>query len=80
MPGETGGTREIMKVLAREISPDTYVNVMDQYRPCGKAVGDREIGRRITAEEFREALDGAREAGLRRLDPRERWRVLFRPQ
>ena len=35
MPGCLEETREILRFLAQEISVDTYVNVMDQYRPCG---------------------------------------------
>ena len=34
MPDGLAGTREIMEFLAREISPNTYVNVMGQYRPA----------------------------------------------
>lgn len=75
MPDGVAGTREVMDFIAREISPNTYVNVMDQYRPCGDAVRDEMINRRLTAGEFREALDTAREAGLKRLDPRDRMRV-----
>src|SRR5262249_31761647 len=36
MPGEIAGTESIMQFLASEISPDTYVNVMDQYYPAGR--------------------------------------------
>ena len=39
LPDDLAGTREIMEFLAREISPRTYVNVMGQYRPCGRAGG-----------------------------------------
>jgi putative pyruvate formate lyase activating enzyme len=74
MPLGVAGTREVLAFLAGEISRDTYVNVMDQYRPCGKACEDEFIGRRLTAEEFREALDSARSVGLRRLDSRESFR------
>jgi putative pyruvate formate lyase activating enzyme len=77
MPGGIAGTREIMGFIANEISPDTYVNVMDQYRPCGDAVKDSVINRRLTADEFRRAVDTAVDAGLTRLDPRERRRFLF---
>ncbi|MBN1106492.1 MAG: radical SAM protein [Deltaproteobacteria bacterium] len=77
MPHGIGGTREIMRFLAEEISPDTYVNVMDQYRPCGEASRDEFINRGLTAREFRDATDAAREAGLRRLDPRDRIRLVF---
>jgi putative pyruvate formate lyase activating enzyme len=75
MPGGIAGTRRVAEFLAGEISPDTYVNVMDQYRPVGEACGDETIGRRLTAAEFREATAAAREAGLHRLDPRDRVRL-----
>jgi putative pyruvate formate lyase activating enzyme len=77
MPGGIAGTEEIAKFLAEEISPLTYVNVMDQYRPCGSARSDTIIRRRLTGREFGEATEAARKAGLGRLDPRERLRVMF---
>jgi putative pyruvate formate lyase activating enzyme len=70
MPGGVAGTREVMRFLAREVSRDTYVNVMAQYRPCGDASQMPEIARRVTAGEFEEALRAAEEEGLRRLDER----------
>jgi putative pyruvate formate lyase activating enzyme len=75
MPGDIAGSREVFEWVARELGPDTYINVMDQYYPAGK-VGDGqfvEINRRITAEEFLAARVAAREAGLMRLDSRRRW-------
>jgi putative pyruvate formate lyase activating enzyme len=68
MPNGVANTEEVMKFLADEISAETYVNVMDQYRPCYKAKEDRLINRRITGEEFQKAIDSARKAGLKRLD------------
>lgn len=72
MPGGIAGTREIMEWIARELGPNTYVNVMNQYHPAGKvSVKDYvEINRRLNSEEFRQALAAARAAGLRRLDGR----------
>jgi putative pyruvate formate lyase activating enzyme len=78
MPEQVAGTREIMEFLAREISPNTYVNVMDQYRPCGSADKDEFINRRLTSREYRNAVDATKRAGLTRLDPRERPRLVFR--
>jgi len=66
LPGNLAGTREVMRFLAAEISEDTYVNVMDQYRPAFKAVGHPNIGRRITTQEYAEAMHIARSEGLRR--------------
>ncbi len=68
MPNGVAGTPDVMKFLATEISPNTYVNVMAQYRPCGKAIGDEQIGRLISGAEFENALNSARNAGLTRLD------------
>ncbi|HBX43548.1 MAG TPA: radical SAM protein [Deltaproteobacteria bacterium] len=68
MPGEASTTRSVIDFLADGIGKDTYLNLMDQYRPCGRALGFPEIGRRITSDEWREALDYALEKGLYRLD------------
>ncbi|MFQ5893266.1 MAG: radical SAM protein [Nitrospinota bacterium] len=71
MPGALEETREIMQFLATEISPHTYVNIMDQYRPAGRAVQFEryeEINRRVTRKELLEAYRFAQEAGLRRFD------------
>lgn len=77
MPKGVANTKEIVTFLADEISTDTYVNVMDQYRPCGGAVKDSMIGTRLSREEFQEALRVAKAAGLKRLDPRIRLVRLF---
>jgi putative pyruvate formate lyase activating enzyme len=74
MPGGVAGTAEVMRFLAGEISRDTYVNVMDQYRPCWEANKTPAINRRITLEEYEQALEAARQAGLHRLDDRVRMR------
>jgi putative pyruvate formate lyase activating enzyme len=72
MPEGLAGSAFILRFIAEEISPNTYVNIMDQYHPCGEAVGKPEIGRRITSREFQEALQAAGEAGLKRLDERHK--------
>ncbi len=77
MPGGLDETREILRFLAREVSIDTYVNVMDQYRPCGQAYQYPPIDRRLTNGEFQEALKMAGEAGLQRLDEKD-WLRIFK--
>src|SRR5689334_17754046 len=75
MPGVLEDTREIMRWIAEKLSPDTYVNVMDQHYPAYKAETKSrfpEINRRISDREFCSALELARDAGLWRLDTR--WR------
>jgi putative pyruvate formate lyase activating enzyme len=70
MPDGLAGTRDIMRFLATEVSKNTYVNVMSQYRPCGEAHRYRELQRMITVEEYREAVRMAHEEGIHRLDER----------
>lgn len=76
MPNRVAGAEEIFRFLAEDISPDTYVNIMDQYFPDAQVVRKpgryEEIERRITGSEFREAKQAARDAGLYRID--QRWR------
>jgi putative pyruvate formate lyase activating enzyme len=76
LPEGLAGTDEVMRFLAAEISPRTYINIMDQYFPCGDIPPRSSLGRRITGEEYEEALDLARAAGLTRLDNRERNRLV----
>jgi putative pyruvate formate lyase activating enzyme len=76
LPGGLAGTREAMRFLAREVSPDTYVNVMAQYHPCGDAMEHPPLNRRITGKEYEEALTIAREEGLHRLDQRRGIRMI----
>ncbi len=72
MPGQEEEAAAIFEWLAAEISPDTYVNVMGQYRPEYKVDGDRyeDINRRPLAQELNSASAAARRAGLWRLDER----------
>ncbi len=78
LPHGQAGTREAMRFLAQDVSANTYVNVMAQYRPCGEAHRDSSLKRRITPEEFKQALQMAAEEGIHRLDRREgRWILRF---
>jgi putative pyruvate formate lyase activating enzyme len=77
MPNGVAGSEQVFKFLAEEVSENTYLNVMDQYRPCGTAHRDEFLDRRLTSQEFRGALDAARKSGLKRLDSRERMRLVL---
>jgi putative pyruvate formate lyase activating enzyme len=72
MPGGLDETRQILEWIARELGPDTYVNLMDQYYPAGKVneAAFPEINRRLTTNEFQEARRIAADLGLQRLDER----------
>jgi putative pyruvate formate lyase activating enzyme len=67
MPDKLDQTKAIMEFLARKLSADTFVNVMDQYRPCYHAERFPELNRRLTAGEFTKALEVAEGAGLKRI-------------
>ncbi|NVM56761.1 MAG: radical SAM protein [Desulfobacterales bacterium] len=72
LPDELAGTREVMRFLATEISANSYVNIMAQYRPCGRASEVPALRRGITDEEYQEAIEIARKEGITRLDERKR--------
>ncbi|MGB8707409.1 MAG: radical SAM protein [Dehalococcoidia bacterium] len=68
LPNELAGTKEIMKFIAEEISPNSYVNVMSQYHPCYKAFSIRQLNRSLSKQEFLEAVNAAARTRLNRLD------------
>ncbi len=78
LPGGLAGTGEIVRFLAGQISPHTYLNLMDQYRPAYKARHFPELNRGISGQEYAQAIRLAEEAGLGRLDGR-RAAVWVRP-
>ena len=76
MPEQTDEAAQIFNWLAAELSPDTYVNIMDQYRPQFQ-VGDSDtkgkytdINRTPSSAEMQAAREAAYHAGLFRLDER----------
>jgi putative pyruvate formate lyase activating enzyme len=73
LPDGLAGTAAVLDFLAREVSPDTYLNLMDQYRPAYRAHEHPELDRRPTRTEHGEALAVAARLGLSRLDPGWRW-------
>jgi putative pyruvate formate lyase activating enzyme len=72
LPEDIAGTGDVLDFLAREISPDTYVNIMEQYRPCYRAGEYPPLDRRIRPREFEAAQAHARRCGLHRLAWRQR--------
>jgi putative pyruvate formate lyase activating enzyme len=64
MPSGVSGTKEIIGWIAKNLPKDTYINIMSQYTPMHKAYEYPSIARRITREEYNEAIRAAMEAGL----------------
>lgn len=77
LPGGIAGTDKVLEFIANEISRQTYLNLMDQYRPCWRAGQYPEIDRPLTSEEYRQALDAAARLGFTRLDHRRERKLLW---
>lgn len=69
LPSNLSGTDKIVRFLA-QLSRNTYLNLMDQYHPAYKSHHYPEINRRITKQEYQEAVQLAKDAGLFNLDRR----------
>lgn len=72
LPEGLAGTRDIMRFVANEISKNSYVNVMAQYRPCGQAYTMPPLNRVLARDEYLDAVRAAQEEGITRLDQRRR--------
>ena len=70
LPENLSGTDRVLRFIADEISINTYVNLMDQYRPCYRADEHPPLDRRISSAEYRQALQWAHELRFGRLDKR----------
>ena len=69
LPSGLAGTRDIMRFTARQISPNTYVNIMPQFKPYYRSREVRELMNRITECDYADVLKTAREEGITRIDP-----------
>jgi putative pyruvate formate lyase activating enzyme len=77
LPDGLAGTEQIVHFLAEEISPNTYLNLMDQYRPAYKIHGEDALNRQLRKEEYQQAQNMAHKAGLKRLDQRRSRLIYF---
>ena len=68
LPNGLAGTEKTVRFLSQDISPDTYLNVIAQYRPQYQVYNVPSISRAVNAQEFREAINLARCYGISRLD------------
>ena len=64
LPGHLSGSAKIMDFIANELGCDTYISLMSQYFPCYKAKDYPELSRRLTREEYLEAMDIMHSYGL----------------
>ena len=66
LPNDLSGSEKVLEFIAEEISTNSYVNVMSQYKPAGKARQYVELSRNPTREEFNNVINIARNLGLTR--------------
>ncbi len=66
LPHGLAGSEAIFEFIATDLSRESYVNIMAQYRPMYKACEYEELSRAITLREYQEALRSARKRGLHR--------------
>ena len=67
LPHNLAGTKKVMKFIT-SLSSDSYINIMAQYHPTNKARRYPKLNRRITSQEFQEAIKIAKEENLHRFD------------
>lgn len=65
LPDGLAGSGAIFDFIVKELSPDTYVNIMAQYYPCYKASVFSELNRRITRKEYMDTVGLAKKKGIR---------------
>jgi putative pyruvate formate lyase activating enzyme len=66
LPNRLAGSQRVLEFVARELSVDSYINIMDQYRPAYRAIRYNELGRTIAVGEYEEVLEWASAFGLHR--------------
>jgi len=76
MPGLLAETEAILRFIATTLSPNTYINIMAQYHPCGRADQFDELRRTISGDEYHQALEIAATLGLTRIDRPDLSRLL----
>jgi putative pyruvate formate lyase activating enzyme len=64
LPGGLAGTAEAMRFIVSELSKDSYVNIMNQFRPTYRAKRVKTINRSVTSDEMRDAREIARTEGI----------------
>lgn len=64
LPNHLQNSKKALKWIRENLGKDIYVSVMAQYFPCYKAKKDKDIGRKITQEEYDEIAEYFESLGL----------------
>ena len=67
LPGDVADSRAVLEFIARELGPHTYLNLMDQYRPCYRADEIPVLDHPLDRAEFERVRSIALDLGLHRL-------------
>jgi putative pyruvate formate lyase activating enzyme len=66
LPNDEAGSKAVIDFIAEEISTETYLNIMDQYRPTYHAYKYPKLNRQISSSEYKEVVDYALSKGISR--------------
>jgi putative pyruvate formate lyase activating enzyme len=66
LPNNVADSESLFQFIAREISVNSYINIMDQYRPYFKSADYPELSRPTTQAEYLSAIEISRSFGLHR--------------
>ncbi len=72
LPEGLAGTKDVMNFIAGQVSENTYVNIMRQYRPLGRAFRMEGFNGYPSSEDCEDAVSAAEEAGIKRFDQPKR--------
>jgi putative pyruvate formate lyase activating enzyme len=64
LPNGLAGSEKIFEFISKEISQNTFLNVMDQYYPYFKALEYPELSRRVSKREVKEAIELAKKTDI----------------
>jgi putative pyruvate formate lyase activating enzyme len=65
LPNDVAGSEKILEFV-KNLSKESYINIMAQYRPCGKVYKHEELSRRPTSTEYFRVVDYAKKTVLHR--------------
>lgn len=67
LPGDLSATYRCLAFIAHDLSPETHLSLMSQYYPAYRSFDYPPLDRRLTPAEYAQALQWARELGLKNL-------------
>jgi putative pyruvate formate lyase activating enzyme len=67
LPGRLDNSKEVLRLIKKEISTSVTVSLMSQYTPTVKVRNHPQLSRRITAQEYQQVLDYALDLGFKNI-------------